>query len=71
MIHCKWFNHDDLCIATVLLNMQLLPEDVRRSYLAKLIELLKLDNSHNWRFREELAMFVGMTDFLKLFWTSM
>ena len=36
-------------------DQQLLSQDVRHGYLAKIAELLNIDNSRNWRFREELA----------------
>lgn len=42
--------------------VQLLPSEAQHGYLLKLTELLNIDNSRNWRFREELARCVDFSD---------
>ena len=44
-----------VCDCTFDLCLQLLPSEAQHGYLLKLTELLNIDNSRNWRFREELA----------------
>jgi serine/threonine-protein phosphatase 4 regulatory subunit 1 len=39
--------------------MRLLPPDVRREYLPRMSEFLKMDNERNWRFRRELTDQLG------------
>lgn len=40
--------------------LRLFPTDVRREYLPRLAEFLKMDNERNWRFRQELTEQLGL-----------
>jgi len=40
--------------------LKLLPLDLRRNYLLKMQDFLYMDNDRNWRFRQELAVQLGL-----------